>query len=87
MAVSPEGTIPYDNLWPALIEWPPGMHPAPRLVASGLRLRRFTLCHPQGEALRAALYAHIDDDRLAIETGDIAMQAEFEGPECTCTLS
>ncbi|MEO1363308.1 MAG: VOC family protein [Pseudomonadota bacterium] len=87
MAVSPEGTTPYDNLWPALIEWPPGTHPAPRLVATGLRLRRFTLCHPQGEALRAALRAQINDDRLAIETGDIAMQAEFEGPEGTCTLS
>lgn len=85
MAVSEDGTTPFDNQWPALIEWPAGMNPARRLIPSGLRLRRFTLRHPEGDALAAALT--IADDRIAVETGDVAMEAVFEGPRGTCTLT
>ncbi|MEL6618602.1 MAG: VOC family protein [Pseudomonadota bacterium] len=86
MAVSADGTTPFDNLWPALIEWPPGVHPAGALVPSGLRLRRLTLRHPQGQALAAALETHIRDDRIAVEVGPVAMQAVFDGPDGERTL-
>lgn len=80
MAVSANGTTPYDNLWPALIEWPTGMHPAAQLAPTGIKLRRFTLVHPNGSALYDALFRRLTDDRVAVETGPIAMHADFETP-------
>lgn len=80
MAVTGDGKTPFDNLWPALIEWPDGVHPAPRLTPTGVRLRRFTLIHPKGDTLAALLVQHLTDDRVAVETGPIAMQAAFDTP-------
>lgn len=80
MAVSAEGTTPFDNLWPALIEWPKGVHPANSLTPTGVRLRRFTLVHPMGDALSTALTRQLSDDRVSVETGAIAMHAAFDTP-------
>lgn len=81
MAVSETGTTPFDNLWPALIEWPKDVHPAARLAPTGARLVRLTLVHPAGDALRAALARHLIDDRVAVEVGPVAtMQAEVQTP-------
>jgi hypothetical protein len=80
MAVSTDGTTPFDNLWPALIQWPAGANPAARLAQTGARLKRFTLIHPEGTQLSAALRDHLDDARVAVETGPVAMQAVFETP-------
>ena len=80
MAVSQQGTTPFDNLWPALIEWPRGVHPAGRLTPTGVRLRRFTLVHPDAARLGPLLGAQIRDDRVAVEAGPPAMQAVFDTP-------
>ncbi|WP_147103565.1 VOC family protein [Tateyamaria sp. syn59] len=80
MAVSKDGTTPFDNLWPALIEWPTGVHPARQLVPTGVRLRRFTVSHPDGDALAAALEQHFADDRVLIETGPVGLHAQFDTP-------
>ena len=78
MAVSDEGTTPFNNLWPALIEWPIGVHPTVNLVPRGIKLRRFTLLHPEGADLAELITKNLQDDRVAIETGPIAMQAVFD---------
>jgi hypothetical protein len=62
------------------------MHPAGQLAPTGIRLVRFTLVHPQGDLLAKALAGHIKDDRLAVETGPIAMQATFATPHGERTL-
>lgn len=80
MAVSADGTTPYDNLWPALIEWPKGVHPAASLAPSGIKLRRFTLVHPDGGALANALARHLSNDRVAVEIGPQGMHAAFGTP-------
>ncbi|WP_299297340.1 VOC family protein [uncultured Tateyamaria sp.] len=81
MAVSEAGTTPFDNLWPALIEWPEGVHPAGLLTPTGVRLRRFTIVHPRGTEMSRALYHHLTDDRVAVETGDTpALHAVFDTP-------
>lgn len=80
MAVPSDGILPYDNCFPALIEWQSRPHPATRLAASGCRLRRLTIRHPEANALRAELAAYFDDDRVCFETGGQAMQAEFDTP-------
>jgi len=86
MAVSQEGTTPFDNLWPALIEWPEGVHPAARLAPTGARLVRFTLIHPDGDALAHALARQMVDDRVRVEVGEAAMEATFDTPHGQRTL-
>ena len=80
MAVSEDGKTPFDNLWPALIEWPEGVHPAEQLTPTGIRLRRFTLTHPDANALASALGRWLNDDRVAVEKGPLGMQADFSTP-------
>lgn len=81
MAVSVDGTTPFDSLWPVIIEWPPGVHPAKQLAPSGVRLRRFTLSHPDGERLKESLFAFLTDDRISVETGPYGVHADFETPD------
>lgn len=80
MAVSQNGTTPFDSLWPTLIEWPAGVHPSHRLASVGVKLRRFTLVHPEGDALRETLVRFLKDERVAIETGPKTLHAVFETP-------
>ncbi len=80
MAVAADGQMPFDGGFPALIHWQVA-HPAARLVASGCRLRRLVIAHPDAVALRAAVQEVIADPRLVIEPGaGFAMQAMFDTP-------
>lgn len=54
MIVPETGILPFDNCFPALIEWH-SHHPAPGLVDPGLMFRRLKITHPDAEGLRAAL--------------------------------
>lgn len=80
MAVSADGTTPFDGLWPVIIEWPAGVHPSQQLASSGVRLRRFSLSHPDGDALRNSLSAVLTDDRISVETGPVGVRADFATP-------
>lgn len=80
MAVSEKGTTPFDNFWPALIEWPAGIHPADALAPTGIRLRRLTLLHPQADLLKQELARQLTNDRIRVESGAPEMQAVFETP-------
>lgn len=86
MAVPDNGVLPFDNLWPALIRWHSPQHPAQRLTPSGIHLRRLTLCHPEADALRAALAPVFTDDRIAVEAGAPALHAAFDTPNGPRTL-
>jgi len=88
MTVPETGILPYDNAAPAVIEWGPGtVHPATTLPASGLRLRRLTILHPEAATLEAQLAPLITDDRLAFESGPQGFAAEFDGPNGSRLLS
>lgn len=80
MAVSSDGTTPFDCLFPAVIQWTAGVHPAKTLTQTGVRLRRLTLVHPDGDALAKAVGHHLEDDRIAVEVGPNALHAAFETP-------
>lgn len=77
MAVPADGKLPYDNLFPALIEWHSD-HPAPRLEQQGCALRRLVISHPDAAELEEML--PLSDGRLVFETGPAAMEAEFDTP-------
>ena len=80
MSVPPRGILPYDNMFPAVIEWQSAPHPARRLTPSGCRLRELIIGHPKGDALREVLQADLADERLRYEVGPIGFEAAFDTP-------
>lgn len=80
MVVPGDGVLPFDGTFPALIRWEGSAHPAPRLPDHGIRLIGLTLSHPQPEALRAALARVLDDARLRVVAGPVAMSARLATP-------
>lgn len=81
MAVPDNGILPFDNVFPALIQWEGVAHPAGRLAPSGCRLRRLVVQHPGVQALRARLADRLDDARIEYRTGPAGLRAEFDTPD------
>jgi len=79
MAVPGDGVLPFDNRFPALIEWQAGGHPADRLADAGARLERLVVAHPEAAALRAAL-PDLDGAHVMFEPGAPALRAEITTP-------
>ncbi|QBY01059.1 VOC family protein [Rhodophyticola sp. CCM32] len=81
MAIPKTGKLPFDGLFPALIEWQGQTHPAPHLPDQGIRLTRLQLSHPGADALRAAMTPICDDPRLQVISGDTAcLSLRFDTP-------
>ena len=87
MAVPADGILPYDNLFPALMQWQCDKHPAQMLTTAPCRLRKLIISHPQALQLDSALVAHLTDKRVVFETGSKGMRAEFETPDGLRVLS
>ncbi|AHD00371.1 VOC family protein [Leisingera methylohalidivorans] len=79
MTVPADGLLPYDNLFPAVLQWQ-AEPPAGKLPQSGCRLTRLILSHPEAAELQAALDRILADPRVAVELGKPAMMAEFATP-------
>ena len=77
MAVPTDGILPYDNMFPALIEWHSD-HPAPRLNQVGCTLERLVVSHPEATAIQAHL--PLKDTRIVFETGAAGYEAVFSTP-------
>lgn len=80
MAVPEDGVLPFDNLHPAVMEWQSGLHPARRLPASGGRLVRLTVSHPDAAALRDRLAPLLQDARVVFADGAPGLSAEVDTP-------
>lgn len=81
MAVPDNGQLPFDGCFPALIEWQGSAHPTQALPASGLRLERLDIGHPQAEALKLALAPLVQDPRVFVSAApQKQMMARFDGP-------
>jgi hypothetical protein len=80
MAVPVDGILPHDNLFPALIQWQGGAHPAARLTSTGARLSRLVVSHPEAAILRAMVGAELHDARVVFERGPTGLRAEIETP-------
>ncbi|MGX0878174.1 hypothetical protein ACSSV4_002871 [Roseovarius sp. MBR-154] len=79
MAVPGDGVLPFDNRFPALIEWQGGGHPSARLADLGARLVRLVVTHPEAGALRAEL-SDLSDPRVVLEPGAPGLRAEIATP-------
>jgi hypothetical protein len=87
MAIPKDGKLPFQNGFPALIQWKGSAHPAPRLMDQGIRLRHLTIAHPQAAELTAALAGMISDPRIEIIQADaFAMSATLDTPGGTKTI-
>ncbi len=80
MAVPNDGILPYDNLFPALIEWQGPAHPSAVLADAGCRLRRLVVTHPEARSLQADLAGLLQDSRVVFDVGPSGLVAEVETP-------
>ncbi len=78
MAVPDSGVLPYDNRFPALIQWDVAVTPAEILAPSGVALTRLEVAHPQAEALAAMV--GLTDARVVYVPGPSALRATFDTP-------
>lgn len=68
-AIPASGRLPFDDCYPALIQWQGDLHPAKTLRDHGIRLERLEITHPDATALQAALAGQPADPRLRLLTG------------------
>ena len=80
MAVPRDGRLPFDGVFPALMQWDGDAHPARRLSASGCALARLVVCHPDAGSLADLLGRDLTDDRVVFETGPTGLRAEIRTP-------
>jgi hypothetical protein len=75
------GILPFDDGFPALIEWTGSLHPAARLQDQGVRLRHFEVQTPDPAALAAVLPQGLAaDPRIAVAAGPRGFRATFDTP-------
>ena len=79
-SLSDDGELPFDGIFPALIEWQGVAHPVQRLGDTGIELVRLELRHPDAPALTAALAPFLADARVTVQPGAPGMMAWFETP-------
>lgn len=80
MAVPEDGILPYGGVFPALIEWQCATHPVGLLRATGCRLVRLIVSHPQVGTLKALIGDMLEDTRVSFEEGTAGLRAEFQTP-------
>lgn len=82
MAVPKDGKLPFEGLFPALIQWHGDAHPAPMLQDSGVRLKELRLHSPDADALRAALGPLLRDARVIVLAAETArIEAQLSTPD------
>lgn len=78
MAVPPTGRLPFDDAFPALIEWQGGLHPTDRLPDMGCRLMTVEIAHPEARDLERTV--GLPDARLRFVNGPKAIRALIATP-------
>ena len=76
MAVPKTGVLPFDNVFPAIIQWDCDQTPPQRLAPSGARLQSLTVQHPRADDLRDLL--GLDEARVIFRAGPPALAASFD---------
>lgn len=88
MAVPEDGQLPFDGLFPAIIEWHVDTPPGLSLPRCGLRLEALRIAHPAARALQALLEPLMDAPLVSFEQADEpALSAGFAGPDGVRWLS
>lgn len=86
MAVPADGVLPYDGIFPALIEWHGDLHPSAMLPGQGCALHRLVISHPCANDL-AELLPDLRAPLVQFEPGAPGLMAEIETPHGLRTLT
>jgi hypothetical protein len=86
MAVPADGLLPFDGVFPALIQWHSPVPPGKTLAASGLALRTLSLRHPEVTALRALLEPLLPSGSVRYVEGSPGLIAEIATGRGVVTL-
>ncbi len=87
MSVPEDGLLPFDGLFPALIEWQSDVPPGKALPPSGCSLRELTVAHPDAAGLSDLLTPHLEIPCLRFVEGDRPMlRAEIDTAQGTAIL-
>jgi hypothetical protein len=88
MAVPRDGALPFDGMFPALIQWHTPTPPGQSLPNAGLTLDRLTVGHPDAAELEALLAPHLNAPLVRFETRAVAcLRAGLLGPGGPLTLA
>jgi len=77
MAVPLNGLLPFDGMFPAIIQWHSAVPPGKALPKPDLELRKLTVCHPEVMKLQAVLSPHLASMPVAFEAGPAGLRAEL----------
>lgn len=81
ISVPPDGSLPMDGVFPTLIEWPLGPHPADTMPDLGCRLTMLRIGHPDITPVESFARDTLADDRLSFaRSSDSGLVAEIETP-------
>ncbi|WP_373049838.1 VOC family protein [Thalassovita aquimarina] len=81
MGMPGDGTLPFANLFPAMIDWGQGPMAADRLAPSGCRLKELVIGHPDSAGFSVALQGLLSEGRVRIEPSEVPeMTAILETP-------
>ncbi len=82
ISVPEDGTMPLDGAFPTLIEWPPGNHPAERMIDLNCRLRTLVIEHPNVDEIESRIGDQIDKSIVTLRRGDAKrLRAVIETPD------
>lgn len=87
MAVPATGLLPFDGIFPPLIEWSDTLHPAQMLSSCGASLICLSVLHPQADVL-SGLLGGVAGGTVRFETAQATkLVAEFNTPHGTRLLT
>ena len=87
MAVPRDGMLPFDGMFPALIQWHSDVPPGKALAKSGLVLDRLRVSHPRAPELEALLSPLLVAGPVKFVVAEAGLRARFTLGETTLCLS
>jgi hypothetical protein len=70
ISVPPDGAMPFDGMFPTIIEWPRGPHPASRMPDPGCSLARLEITHPRADTIGRSLRPFLGDARVRFSSAE-----------------
>jgi hypothetical protein len=70
MSVPEDGRLPFDGMFPALIQWHVDVPPGNSIPSSGLTLNTLSVSHPDAEALEARVRPLLDAPMVQFVVAD-----------------
>lgn len=87
MLVPASGLLPFDGIFPAVIQWHSSVPPGKALPKPDLALHRLTVSHPEVDTLKAVLAPHLNEMPVQFERGAAGLRADLESGGTMICLS